>query len=259
LEETLANLPRQQSSRRIQLWIKKMKNQDLIALEQDKTYPVDELKYNIKEESIKYKNASRAYIFHVLKQKNLTATSLARMIGVSPSSITRALDENMDYHISPFRLYHIYKFTHIPLPKDLAEMFINLAVDQVSKDVLSSLSDIPILRILQHGGFEIVDHVDRTLIPTLKGRSAFGVYVQDDKMEPVLKAGHLVFADTARLSKLGDDVVVRLKANNVEIYRLMDINEDVYIFKTFQPNHLIKLDKDEVNCIGPIVMIDRTA
>jgi hypothetical protein len=233
-----------------------MKNLDSIAIGQGGTYRVVEAKYNIKEESENYKNASIAYISYVLKNKNLTATSLAKMIGVSPSSITRALDENMDYHISPFRLYHIYKFTHIPLPKDLAEMFINLGVDQASKDVLS---DIPILRILQHGGFEIVDYVDRTLIPTLKGRSAFGLYVQDDKMEPVLKVGHLVFADTARLSKLGDDVVVRLKANNVEIYRLMDMNKDVYIFKTFQPNRLIKLDKSEINCVDPIVMIDRTA
>jgi len=208
-----------------------MENLDLIAIEQGKTYPVDESKYNIKKESMDYKNTSRNYISSVLKQKSLTATSLAKMIGVSPSSITRALDEDMDYHISPFRLYHIYKFTHIPLPKDLAGMFINLGVDQASKDTSSSLSAIPILRTLQHGGFEIVDHVDLTLIPTLKGHSAFGVYVQDDKMEPVLKAGHLVFVDTARLAKLGDDVVVRLKANNVEIYRLMDINEDVYIFK----------------------------
>ena len=236
-----------------------MENLDLIAIEQGKTYPFDKSEYSIKEESKKYKDISRNYISYVLKQKNLTATSLARMIGVSPSSISRALDENMDYHMSPFRLYHIYKFTHIPLPKDLAGMFINLGIDQASKDALSSLSTIPILRILQNGGFEIVDHVDRTVIPTLKGRSAFGVYVQDDKMEPVLKAGHLVFADTARLSKLGDDVVVRLKANNVEIYRLMDINEDIYTFKIFQPNRLIKLCKGQINCMDPIVMIDRTA
>jgi hypothetical protein len=239
-----------------------MKTPDFVFIGKDGTHhavakvKTAEVKYNIKEESLNYKNASIAYISYVLKHKNLTATSLAKMIGVSPSSITRALDENMDYHISPFRLYHIYKFTHIPLPKDLAEMFLNLGVDQASKDASSA---IPILRILHHGGFEIVDHVDRTLIPTLKGCSAFGVYVQDDKMEPVLKAGHLVFADTARLSKPGDDVVVRLKANNVEIYRLMDINEDVYIFKTFQPNGLIKLDKNEVNYMDPIVMIDRTA
>jgi hypothetical protein len=236
-----------------------MENLDLIAIGQGGTYHAAEVKYNIKEESMKYKDASIAYISYVLKHKSLTATSLAKMIGVSPSSITRALDKNMDYHISPFRLYHIYKFTHIPPPKDLAEMFINLGEDQASKDTLSSLSAIPILRILKHGGFEIVDHVDRTLIPTLKGRSAFGVYVQDDKMEPVLKAGHLVFADTARLSKLGDDVIVRLKANNVEIYRLMDINEDTYIFKIFQPNRLIKLSKSEINCVDPIVVIDRTA
>jgi hypothetical protein len=236
-----------------------MENPDIVVKREDGTYVVGEGKYDIKKESKKYKDISRAYISCILEKKSLTATSLAKMIGVSPSSITRALDKNMDYHISPLRLYHIYKFTHIPLPKELAEMFIGSGIAQVPKDAPPSSSAIPILRILQHGGFEIVDHVDRPPMPLLKGRNAFGVYVHDDKMEPVLKAGHLVFADPARLSKPDDDVVVHLNSNNIEIYRFVSVKEDFYVFKTFQPNRLVQLQKHEISRLDPIVMIDRTA
>jgi SOS-response transcriptional repressor LexA len=218
-----------------------------------------EIEYSLEEENKKYPDLTRTYISSVLEHCNLSATSLAKLIGVSTSSITRALDEKMSYQASPMRLYHIYRLTQLPLPKELAEMFGERDAHQPLKTASSPSTLIPILQILQHGGVEIVDHIDRPPMPVLKGRNAFGLYVQNDKMEPVLKMGHLVFADPARLPKPDDDVVVHLSSKQVAIYRFISTNKDFYMFKTFRPDCLIHLQKSQISRVDPIVMIDRTA
>lgn len=220
------------------------------------------------------REAIRQYVRAVMAETGLDATTLARRVGLAPSTLTRFLNDTRASHtLSTRTLQKLSAYSALPLPMALggSSDLQAVAPSGASNDKMARASaprgsvpasgprDLPILGQARAGmeGFFIENgtvqgYVERPWF--LLGRpDAYSCYVSDESMYPVYRHGELLYVDPSRPIGRGDDVVVEFDDGQSFIKRFVRRANGTIICEQFNPPQELPYEADRVKAVHLVV------
>ncbi|MFM2092088.1 MAG: hypothetical protein RLZZ127_2577 [Planctomycetota bacterium] len=215
----------------------------------------------------RHQEAARRYLQQVLEATGLDASTLARRVGLTPSTLTRFLNDPRTAHsLSARSLSKLADYSQIPLPRELGGMPPAptgpsagsgrlLPSPGTSRNPDAGPRDLPVLGFARAGeeGFFIENgtvqrYVERPWF--LIGRSeSYSVYVSDDSMEPVFRHGQLLYVDPGLPVGKEDDVVVQLKDGQAFVKRFVKKDGGTFVCRQYNPVREIHYAANDVRAV----------
>jgi phage repressor protein C with HTH and peptisase S24 domain len=204
----------------------------------------------------------------VLDELGIDATTLARRVGLAPSTLTRFLNDIDATHILSARtLSKISTYAGTQPPTSLGglpQMDKNATPTQGGITIAgpvpqSSVRDLPVLGHARAGmeGFftdngAIQGYVERPWF--LLGRpDSYACYVSDESMYPVYRHGELLYVDPIRPVGRDDDVIIELSDGQAFVKRFVRRTGDEILCKQFNPEKDIAYDARAVKAVHLVV------
>jgi phage repressor protein C with HTH and peptisase S24 domain len=211
----------------------------------------------IDEQQANFKNICRNYVIQVLDERELSASALARELGVAVTTITRILDKKATHAPSINLLWHIAEYSKIPMPSEIAKNFKPNSVPTKApgRPTCEAEADrnfpVPIIVVrpsnrtrpatagVASGSFVetrpgAVSMGSMTRPPWLIGvKDAYCLQVAGSEMAPVLRPGDIVYLDPDRAAKPGDDVAVWLTEGGMRLRHFEQQDGHTYRFWSF--------------------------
>lgn len=221
-------------------------------------------------------NVARDYLTLVIKETGLRGAQLARLIGVSASTINKPLnDPDVKHTLSLRTLLKIEEKTGIPIPDrlkikqnqgsvrngtDHIANFEKRVHDKLNYPIETGQFNLPLLGSVNSltGELRIKDAASASFVERpselLGRRNGYCVPMNDGSMYPVYRQGFPLYADPDRVPVEDDDVVIRFKDGHAEVRRLVGRVENGTTFRFFKPRESeVTYTDDEVFRIDMIV------
>lgn len=209
-----------------------------------------------------YDKAVLAYVRRILREKDISATQLAKRIGVSNTTLTRPLNNpDHTFSLSSKTLRKLYEYSGIEPPMVIGHTRpireANSSSRSASDDRLPL--DLPVLgletalrgRVMVNARAPVA-YVERPWF--LLGRpDAYSVYMPDKTMEPAFGVGHLIYIDPSRPPSVGDDVAVRLEDDEFLIRRLSKNTDDKIVLEQHSPSKTTVIDRARLKALHLVV------
>lgn len=202
--------------------------------------------------------------------RGLSQEGLARAVGISQPAIKKIESgETERSRFLPDLLAYLEIDGSISRPQSTPGLF-PIIPAEVPIPVRSEMPlDVPVYGTVRGGpagGFiyegGIVDYV-RRLPGITNAKDVFAVRVEGDSMEPAFREGTLIIVDPRRPPRIGDDVVIELKPNEVGEYvqgcvkRLVRRTPTKIVVEQFNPpRNDIEFDIDEVKAVFRVLTMD---
>jgi phage repressor protein C with HTH and peptisase S24 domain len=210
----------------------------------------------------RHQEAARHYVQTILDATGLDASTLARRVGLTPSTLTRFLNDARTVHsLSARTLSKLADYSQMPLPRELggaataSDPSRQLPTSKPLRNPEAGPRDLPVLGFARAGeeGFFIENgtvqrYVERPWF--LIGRSeSYSVYVSDDSMEPVFRHGQLLYVDPGLPVGKEDDVVIQLRDGQAFVKRFLRKAGGSYVCRQYNPDREIEYPANDVRSV----------
>lgn len=216
-----------------------------------------------------YQTAARRYLESVLKQTGLTATEVARRVGLASTTLTRFLnDPDWKHTLSARTLAKIEQHTGHALPAELGGAILNKNSPSLrygeaqradSPIPPSGGRDLPVQGSISGNGDDVIvfngpvsAYVERPWF-LLGNPRAYAVYMHGESMEPAYAVGHLLYVNPAIPPAPGQDVLVQTKDGRGLVKRLKRRGPGKVVLEQFNPAKEITLAQEQITAMHLIV------
>lgn len=216
-----------------------------------------------------YKKLAIKWLREVCAQKDLKPAQLARLAGLSTTTLTRPMNQPDHPHALKYiTLERVSRVTGVPLPAHLGGPTNRAQVDgpggtDVGKSTFAlpevGTHDLPIYghaRAGKSGVFMDNGKVQARVVRPhylIGVTDAYGIYVVDESMSPALEHGWLIYVDPTRPVAAGDDVVIQLADEQAFVKRMVRRRDTTVVCEQFNPRQEVAYDRADVVAIHKVI------